>query len=172
METADPASPPRPLRLAIVDADHRVRDSLAALVGSGDEITVIGAVGHASAAMDLVAEGDPDVVILDPKLPEVDMGLGFLAELRRRWPGIGVLVMSWTDALETTCLELGANGFVRKTSGPSDLVEAILAVGPRRERPKRVRPAALTAERVLADAQRGTGSGGGRSRRSRRECVR
>jgi DNA-binding NarL/FixJ family response regulator len=40
--------------------------------------------------------------------------------------------MSWTEGLETTCREQGADGFVRKSGGPNELVEAILAAGARR----------------------------------------
>ncbi len=157
MQVPEPAPAARPVRLAIVDSDHRVRDSLAALVGSGDEIEVVGAAGHVSEAIELVAARAPDVVILDPRLPEVESGLGLISELRRRWPALRVLVMSWADGLEGACLEVGADCFIRKSGGPNDLVDAIIAYG----RPDRLPPSApARADSLPATLARHSSMGG------------
>jgi len=119
------------LRLAIVDADHRVRDSLAALAASDDQIDVVGRAGHPSAALSLVTAEHPDIVVIDPRLPDVDQGLALVRELRARFPTLGLVIMSWSDGLEAECIACGANAFIPKSGAPGDIVDAILAAGDR-----------------------------------------
>jgi DNA-binding NarL/FixJ family response regulator len=120
-----------PLRVLVVDADDRVRESLTGLLAIGDRVVVIGSAGQAGQALDLVVQHRPDIVIVDPRLPEVDGGLAFIRELRDRVPDVRILAMSWSDALEHIAIDGGADGFVRKTFRPSELVAAILATGGR-----------------------------------------
>ncbi len=115
------------LRVLVVDADDRVRESLAGLLAIGDRVTVVGTAGHPGAALDLAVELQPDVVMVDPRLPEVDSGIAFIERLRVMAPHIRILCMSWSDTLESGALRDGADGFVRKTFRPSELVAAIVA---------------------------------------------
>ena len=70
----DPGAP-APLRVVVVDADDRVRESLTRLLCIGDRIEVVGSAGGAEPALDLVRATDPDIVVIDPRLPEVDEGV-------------------------------------------------------------------------------------------------
>jgi DNA-binding NarL/FixJ family response regulator len=115
------------LRVLVVDADDRVRESLTGLLAIGDRVVVIGSAGQAGAALDLVMDEAPDVVIVDPRLPEIDSGLAFIRELRARVPGVRILAMSWSDTMEHPAIDGGADGFVRKTFRPSELIAAIVA---------------------------------------------
>jgi DNA-binding NarL/FixJ family response regulator len=115
------------LRVVVVDADHRVRDSLAELIGLGDELEVVGRAGHPGAALELCSERCPDVVILDPRLPDVDAGIALVAEVRRRFPGTVVLVLSWGLAVEDGAA-MGADGVLSKTAPPHELVERIVSL--------------------------------------------
>lgn len=115
------------LRVLVVDADDRVRESLSGLLAIGDRVTVVGSAGHPSAALELAVSTHPDVVIVDPRLPEVDGGLAFIARLRSTAPEVRILAMSWSDTLEHAALDGGADGFVRKTFRPAELVAAIVA---------------------------------------------
>jgi DNA-binding NarL/FixJ family response regulator len=127
-----PDSPARsepPLRILVVDADDRVRESLTGLLAIGDRVLVVGSSGQAEPALALANEFRPDVVVVDPRLPGVEGGLSFIATLRARCPDIRILAMSWSDALERTALDGGAHGFVRKTFRPTELVAAIVATG-------------------------------------------
>lgn len=117
------------LRVLVVDADDRVRESLTGLLAIGDRLLVVGSSGLSGPALDLAGEHRPDVVIVDPRLPEVDGGLTFMAGLRARCPEVRILAMSWSDALEGTAIDGGAHAFVRKTFRPSELIAAIVAVG-------------------------------------------
>jgi DNA-binding NarL/FixJ family response regulator len=116
-----------PLRVLVVDADDRVRESLAGLLMIGGRCMVVASAGQVGPALDLALDHQPDVVIVDPRLPEVDGGMAFIARLRAQLPSIRILAMGWSDTLEADVIHSGADGFVRKTFRPSELVAAVVA---------------------------------------------
>ena len=128
----DPASGTEdPLRVLVVDADDRVRESLSGLLAIGRKLVVVGSAGQAARAMDLLADESPDVVIVDPRLPEVAGGLKFIERVRARRPDIRIVVMSWSDRLDDPALAAASDGFIRKTFRPNDLIAAILSASGR-----------------------------------------
>jgi DNA-binding NarL/FixJ family response regulator len=116
-----------PLRVVIVDADERIRESLAGLLCIGDHLCVVGSAGGAGPAIDIVLATNPDIVVLDPRFPDPEAGLTFIRRLRALAPGVRILVMSGTDPFEQADLVGSADGFIRKTFRPSDLVAAVIA---------------------------------------------
>jgi DNA-binding NarL/FixJ family response regulator len=116
-----------PLRVLVVDADERVRESLTGLLAIGGRCIVVASAGYAGDAFDLAIDYRPDVVIVDPRLPEVDTGISLIVRLRANMPAMRILAMAWSDSLEAAVIESGADGFVRKTFRPSELVAAVLA---------------------------------------------
>jgi DNA-binding NarL/FixJ family response regulator len=118
-----------PIRVLVVDADERVRESLAGLLAIGGHVVVVGTAGDPGSALDLVASSTPDVVMLDARLPDVDHGIGLIRRLRADAPGVRVVVMSWSNSPEDGLATCGADGFVRKTFRPSELFAAIQAAG-------------------------------------------
>jgi DNA-binding NarL/FixJ family response regulator len=115
------------IRAVIVDADRRVRDGLTGLFAIGDQVEVVGWSDHPGAAIDTVAATHPDVVIIDPRLPDVDAGLGLLPILQAASPRARIIVMNWQDSLESAFLAAGADGFLDMCAPPSRLVEAVVA---------------------------------------------
>src|SRR4029077_1995841 len=85
-------SVPEPIRGLIVDADRRVRGALSSLIDPAPGLALVGSVGHVAAAVDALETSAPDVVVLDPKLPDVDAGRGLIRLVRGRWPTIGIVV--------------------------------------------------------------------------------
>jgi DNA-binding NarL/FixJ family response regulator len=124
----DPGST-TPLRVVVVDADDRVRESLSRLLCIGDRVEVVGSAGRTESALDLVMATRPDVVVVDPRLPEVDGGLAFIRRLRAVAPDVRVLVMSGSDTPQLVDLANSCDGVVRKTFRASDLLTAILGAG-------------------------------------------
>ena len=118
-----------PIRVLVVDADERVRESLAGLLAIGGHVVVVGTAGDPGTALDLVSSTKPDLVMLDPRLPDVDRGLGLVGRLRVAAPGVRIVVMSWSDSLDNGLASCGADAFVRKTFRPSELFAAIQAAG-------------------------------------------
>ena len=133
----DPAAAPAPLRVLLVDSDDRVRESLAGLLRIGRRCTIIGDAGTADLAIQLASETHPDVVVVDPRLPEMD-GAALIAQLRAVAPDTRVLVLNYA---ETADLSTGADGYARKTFRPHELIDAVIAATAPRPRPqRRIRP--------------------------------
>ncbi len=85
-------------RVIVVDADDRVRESLCGLLGIGHRLWSWGATGQTADALDLAAAQHPDIVVIDPRLPENDGGMAFIQQLRDTVPGVRIIAMSRTDA--------------------------------------------------------------------------
>lgn len=84
-----------PVRLLVVDADRRVRSSLAGLLDLADHVEVVGSAGHARAAFEECESCRPDAVIIDPRLPELHDGIAFIRRLRAEQPGVRVIAIAW-----------------------------------------------------------------------------
>jgi DNA-binding NarL/FixJ family response regulator len=121
-----PDQPLRPHRVVVVDADHRVRASLACLLALGDRLEVVGQAGHVGEALRVCEVAEPDVVVLDPRLPDVDGGLALITVLRRRRPDIRVLVLAWAVSHENHVLASGADALLPKSLAPQERVERVV----------------------------------------------
>ena len=115
-----------PRRVVIVDADRRVRQSLTSILELEPGVEVVGAAPDIQEGLKLVEALAPDVVAVDPCLPEVPAGLALVATLRRRAPGMRIVVMS-CQALEEQAIADGADAFVAKDGAASEFVAALLA---------------------------------------------
>jgi len=113
------------LRIVVVDADDRTRESVVGILGIRHRFQVVGSAAHIAEAIDLVKRTGPDVVILDPRLPEVSGGMTLIRRIRAIDPEIAILAVGWSPDLEHQALAAGADGFVRKTFKPGDLAGAI-----------------------------------------------
>ena len=128
----DPASGTEaPLRVLVVDADDRVRESLSGLLAIGRKLVVVGNAGQPARALDLLAAESPDVVIVDPRLPDVAGGLAFIERVRACDPAIRIVVMSWNEGLDDPALVAASDAFIRKTFRPNDLINAICSASGR-----------------------------------------
>ncbi|MFI5533424.1 response regulator [Kitasatospora sp. NPDC051853] len=83
------------MRLIIAEDSTLLREGLVRLLAE-EEHEVLAAVGDATALLREVAEHRPDVVVVDIRMPptHTDEGLRAAVEIRERWPGVGVLVLS------------------------------------------------------------------------------
>jgi DNA-binding NarL/FixJ family response regulator len=114
-----------PLRLVVVDADERTRESIVGLLSIRGRFRVVGNAGTQAAAVALVAQHRPDVVILDPRLPEPSGGAALIRRLRALAPEVHILAVGGSPDLEQTALQAGADTFVRKTFKPAELADAV-----------------------------------------------
>jgi len=121
-----PGSPP-PLRLVVVDADDRVRETLTRLLEIGDRVEIVGSAGEAGLALEIVEATAPDVVVVDPRLPEIERGLEFIRRLRALAPAVRVVVMGGSDTPQLDDLTSAADCVCRKTFRAGDLLTAILS---------------------------------------------
>ena len=128
---ADPSSSPPVVRLLVVDADRRVRASLAGLLDLADQVQVVGSAGHARAALDQCEACRPDAVVVDPRLPELPEGIDFIRGLRAHRPDVRVVVVAWGPALANTFGDDAGVAVVQADGGDlaDRIVEALRPTG-------------------------------------------
>ena len=119
------------IRVALVDDQALFRAGIAMVVGSQDDLEVVGEAGDGADALALVERSQPDVVLMDVRMPTVD-GVAatrqLVTELGDRAPRVLVLTTFDLDELVADAIEAGASGFVLKESRPELLLAAIRAV--------------------------------------------
>jgi DNA-binding NarL/FixJ family response regulator len=83
------------VRVILAEDSALLRDGLRRMLGD-EGYDVVAAVGDGAALLDAVAAHDPDLVIVDVRMPptHTDEGIRAALEIRRTWPTIGVLVLS------------------------------------------------------------------------------
>ncbi len=120
------------IRVVIADDQVLMRQGLDSLLAISEEISVVGHAADGDEALALVAEVDPDVLLLDLRMPGRD-GIATLEALRERGSPLPVLVLTTfdDDELVLRALRAGAKGYLLKDVTLADLVGAIrvLAAG-------------------------------------------
>ncbi|MGW4116282.1 response regulator [Actinosynnema sp. NPDC004786] len=114
------------VRVVVVDDQQLIREGIAALLGLHPGITVVGTAGDGRAAVDLAVARDPDVVLMDVRMPVLD-GIEALALLRRRTPRARVVMLSTFDDEEyvVRALRAGATGYLLKDRPAAELAAAV-----------------------------------------------
>lgn len=94
------------------------------------DITVVGEAGTVEDAIRRVGYDDPDIVILDVRLPD-GSGVEACREIRARWPKIKVLMLTSfaDDEALFASIMAGASGYVLKQIKGNDLIESVRKVG-------------------------------------------
>ena len=118
------------LKVLLVDDHEVVRAGIKALLDAEDDIKVVGEAGTVAEGVRRVGYDDPDVVVLDVRLPD-GSGVEACRDIRSRFPAVKVLMLtSFADeeALMSAILA-GASGYVLKRVKMTDLVDDIRKVG-------------------------------------------
>jgi DNA-binding NarL/FixJ family response regulator len=118
-----------PIRVLIVDDDALVRAGLTMLLAGVEEIAVVGEAADGHAVADAVTKYEPDIVLMDIRMPGMD-GLAATALLRAHEQPPEVIVLTTFEAGDDVlrALRAGASGFLLKDTPPADLVRSVLAV--------------------------------------------
>ncbi|MBA3687809.1 MAG: response regulator transcription factor [Chloroflexi bacterium] len=122
--------PPRPLRLMIVDDHEVVRRGLVALLDRRAGFEVVGEAGSVAESINLAARHEPDLVIMDVRLPD-GSGIEACREIRAVRPETRVVMLtSYPDEEAVmSAIIAGASGYLLKQIRGRDLVTALDAVG-------------------------------------------
>ncbi|MDH3756123.1 MAG: response regulator transcription factor [Acidimicrobiia bacterium] len=117
------------IRVLLVDDHAVVTDGLRSLLSLFDDIDVVGAAQTGAAAIALCASVQPDVVLMDLSMPDMD---GAETTSRILTNNLGVRVIALTgyldEGLVRAVIDAGASGYLLKTVSGDDIVEAIRGV--------------------------------------------
>lgn len=114
------------LRVVIAD-DHRLMlQAIKTALEQDEDIEIVGETTSGSQVLPLVGQTDPDMVLLDFRMPEMD-GLTCLNRLQQRYPKVKVVMLSAIDEpqLIDAALSRGASAFIVKHIDPRDLPSAL-----------------------------------------------
>lgn len=118
-----------PIRIFLTDDHEVVRQGLRALLEAHDDLEVVGEASTAAEALDRIPPTQPDVAVLDVRLPDGD-GVSVCREIRSKHPEIACLILTSfaDDEALFDAIMAGAAGYVLKQIKGQDLVEAIRTV--------------------------------------------
>jgi DNA-binding NarL/FixJ family response regulator len=98
------------VRVALAEDDVLVRQGVAGVLASAEDLTLVASAGDLDTALHAIERSEPDVVVTDIRMPPTmtDEGIRLAAEIGRRYPGTGVVVLSQYDDPEYVLTLLGA----------------------------------------------------------------
>jgi DNA-binding NarL/FixJ family response regulator len=116
-------------RVLIVDDQLLFRSGLAGLLQTDGRVEVVGQAADGAEAVHKVAALNPDVVLMDLRMPNVD-GVEATRQITAEHPEIKILVVSGfeADSFVIDALKAGASGYLLKDSGVDAIVSSIVAV--------------------------------------------
>ena len=116
-------------RILIVDDHPMMREGLAQLIDHEPDLCAAGQASDAAQALEVIATGRPDLVILDISLPDKS-GLELIKDIHALYPQLPVLVLSMHDEslYAERVLRAGGRGYIMKQAGGKKLMEGIRSV--------------------------------------------
>lgn len=126
---SDVGTPVKNIRVLVAD-DHRlILDAVRRSLASADDIEIVGEADSGSRVLPLVHQTDPDLVLLDLRMPGLD-GLACLDAIRERHPRVKVVILSAFEDQEhvRAAFARGASAYIVKSVNPLDLPSALRQV--------------------------------------------
>lgn len=119
----------RPIRVLLADDHALVRHGFRRILEDDPEIVVVGEAGGGAEAIELDQKLDPDVVVLDMGMPEIN-GLHAAIDILRRRPDRRILILSMhaDEQYVRNALDAGVSGYILKNALETDLTRAVRAL--------------------------------------------
>ncbi len=129
MDFTQPPTADHKITLLVADDHTLVRRGLVSLLSLHERMHVVGEASDGRTAVEMAAELEPDVVLLDISMPGLN-GLEATRQIRKQSPGTKILILSAHDNEEYVreVVQSGASGYLLKSSASEDLYSAIQSV--------------------------------------------
>ena len=117
------------IRILLADDHALVRDGIAKIISSHQDMEVIGQAGNGKDAIDLFTKLRPDIAIIDVSMPGMS-GIETILEIRKRFANAQLMILSSHDHEEDIyqAIQAGASGYILKDAPASELITAIQSV--------------------------------------------
>jgi DNA-binding NarL/FixJ family response regulator len=114
------------VKVVVVNGHTLVRYGLTGLIGEQADLKVVGETCIGADAIGLVVNAQPDVLVLDAVLPDID-GLQVARDLRERYPDLGIVLLAsdGRDDVLFQALESGVSAFVTNSAPTEEVLAAI-----------------------------------------------
>ncbi len=122
------SEPNQPIRILITDDHFVVRQGLRLILNTAEDIEVVGEAENGQEALQLTAEHQPNVILMDLRMPVMD-GLTTIEQLRETHPQVAVIILTTynEDEMMLRGLQLGARGYLLKDTDRDTLLNTIRA---------------------------------------------
>ena len=115
-----------PIRVVLVDDHAIVREGLSSMLSTQPDIRIVGEAGTGAEAVALIERTQPDVVLLDLEMPDMN-GVGVLEQTRKCTPTPRVLILTayGSDERILEAVRAGAKGYLLKEAGLSEVLHTV-----------------------------------------------
>lgn len=116
----------RKIRVVLADDHALVRQGISRFLEESGDITVVAEAGDGERALELVAEHQPDIAVIDIRMPKLS-GVDLARRIKAEHPQVKILVLTAydDDPYIFALLQAGANGYILKTADSTQLIQAV-----------------------------------------------
>jgi YesN/AraC family two-component response regulator len=111
-------------RILIVDDSTHVRKALSAYLSTLSWLKVIYEASDGEQALELIENQSPDMVLMDVKMPAIN-GLDATRIIKRRWPGIKIIILTLYPDYQAQAQQAGADAFLVKGCSMEEIYSTI-----------------------------------------------
>jgi DNA-binding NarL/FixJ family response regulator len=117
------------IKIVLVDDQNLIRQGLKALLELESDLQIVGEAENGQIAIDLVQELQPNVVLMDIRMPVMD-GVTATKEICQRFPRVNILILTTfdDDTYVSAAIGHGAKGYLLKDTPSEEIADAIRAV--------------------------------------------
>jgi DNA-binding NarL/FixJ family response regulator len=117
------------IKVLIADDQELIRQSLSIVLGTHQDIEIIGTCKNGFEVLDIVKNNKPDVILMDIRMPDMD-GVSCTKSIKEMYPQIKIIILTTFDDDEFiySALKYGASGYILKGVSMDELYKAILTV--------------------------------------------